>query len=186
MIAQLRTLADELRREADELESDRSDINERISELESEAVSRYANGREDLSYGELADIDHVAHLDPEDADELIRLRRLEERWENESPEDEINDELADARREIAARLELILKRAMLDTADRLEEAGGLERLTLPAVRLFATCDRKNVTLSITGPYDWTELRLPEDLDAARQLRDFLIAALLPLEHDGGL
>lgn len=51
------------------------DAIERVSELELEAVGRWMEeaGTTDPSYGELADVDHAAWLDPADADEYRRL-----------------------------------------------------------------------------------------------------------------
>lgn len=60
---------------------DSRDVIDRIAEMESEAVSRYANGREDLSYGELANLDHCAYLDEDEAAELRALRELAEQGE---------------------------------------------------------------------------------------------------------
>lgn len=63
-----------------------SDIIERISEMELEATGRWEEATEfpegeGPSYGELADVDHCAWLDPEDADELRALRALAEQSE---------------------------------------------------------------------------------------------------------
>lgn len=62
---------------------DSRDVIERISEMELEASSRWEEATEfpegeGPSYGELADVDHCAWLDPEDAEELRQLRSLEE------------------------------------------------------------------------------------------------------------
>lgn len=123
------------------------------------------------------DLRNLAHELRREADELSPERDID--YEN-TPEDECNDELADARREIAARLELILKRYMLDTAERVTNAVGVPG----GDTTWGVADPHRITLGVAN--DWTELRLPTDLAQARQLRDFLVAALLPHEHDEGL
>jgi hypothetical protein len=59
---------------------DSREIEERISEIELEATGRweaeYDPNGEGVSYGELADVDHYAYLDDEDAEELRSLRAL--------------------------------------------------------------------------------------------------------------
>lgn len=95
-------------------------------------------------------------------------------------EDEINNELADARREIAARIELVLKRSMLDTAERI---GGLEGIGLMDVGIYGYASETAIELKAPA---WVTLKLPEHLAQAQRLRDFLIVALLPHEHDTGL
>lgn len=64
-------------REASDPQWNRDELTERISELELEAQGRFMDTQESVSWGELADLRHVDYLDPDDAEELVRLRKIE-------------------------------------------------------------------------------------------------------------
>jgi hypothetical protein len=66
-----------------------SDVRERVSEMELEASSRYADEHpEGVSWGELVSLDHAAYLDDEDGRELASLRTLLHEVEQLTDEDD--------------------------------------------------------------------------------------------------
>ena len=78
---------------------------------------------------------------------------------------------ASDRREIAARIELVLKQAMLEAYDN----GPTERIDLENISALAELNGVLLLLDIGTTPNWFNLNL--NVEDACKLRDFLIAAL---------